>query len=114
MPGHGGPDRGGGGGSFSGITDEALARLGRRRRVSLSVKNLLVLPEIIRTSDLVAVVPSRLDQGVPGLTCMAPPVDVPGFTKVLAWHARSHRDAGHRWLRELLVESCTGVADDVG
>ncbi len=95
------------GGSFAGITDEALARLGRSRRVSLSVKNFLVLPDIIRSSDLVAVVPSRLVRGQPGLICVDPPLDVPGFTKVLAWHERSHRDAGHRWLRELLVSSCS-------
>lgn len=101
------------GGSFSGITDEALARLGHQRRVSLSVKNFLVLPEIIRTSNLVAVVPSRLVLGLPGLTSLTPPVEVPGFTKVLAWHARSHRDAGHRWLRELLVERCAAAAGDV-
>lgn len=95
------------GGSFSGITDEALARVGRRRRVSLSVKNFLVLPDIIRASDLVAVVPSRLVRGQPGLMCIDPPLDVPGFTKVLVWHERSHRDAGHRWLRELLVSCCS-------
>lgn len=102
------------GGAFSGITDEVLAGLGRRRRVSLSVKNFLVLPEIIRASDLLAVVPSRLVKDLPGLTSVAPPVEVPGFTKVLAWHARSHRDAGHRWLRELLVETCAGAAQGAG
>lgn len=98
------------GGAFTGITDEALARVGRSRRVCLSVKNFLVLPDIIRDSDLVAVVPSRLVLGLPGLVCVGPPVDVPGFTKVLAWHERSHRDAGHRWLRELLVSRCGDVS----
>jgi DNA-binding transcriptional LysR family regulator len=94
------------GGSFSGITDDALARLQRSRRVCLSVKNFLVLPDIIRSSDLVAVVPSRLVRDMPGLICLPPPLAIPGFTKVLAWHERSHRDPGHRWLRELLVSRC--------
>ena len=32
--------------------------------------------------------------------------NIPGFTKMLAWHERSHQDAGHRWIRELLVRCC--------
>lgn len=97
------------GGGFAGITDDALARLGRTRRVCLSVKSFLVLPEILRASDLIAVVPSRLVTGLPGLVCCKPPLEVPGFTKVLAWHERTHRDLGHRWLRELLFETCGGA-----
>lgn len=94
------------GGGFAGVTDEALARVGRSRRVCLSVKSFLVLPDILRASDLVAVVPRRLVAGLPGLVCFEPPVDVPGFTKVIAWHERTHRDPARRWLRELLVKRC--------
>lgn len=91
---------------FRGVTDDALARLGLERRVSLSVKRFLVLPEILRASDLVAVVPRRLVEGLEGLKLMAPPLEIPGFTKTAAWHERTHRDPAHRWLRELLVEAC--------
>jgi len=94
------------GGGFRGVTDEALEALGRSRRVSLSVKSFLVVPEILRSSDMVAVVPSRLVVGVSGLTICEPPLPVPGFTKTAAWHERSHRDAGQRWLRQLLFETC--------
>lgn len=98
------------GGGFSGVTDAALARLGRTRNVSLSVKSFLVLPEILRASDLVSVVPRRLVASLPGLVLSEPPVEIPGFTKVVAWHERTHRDAGHRWLRELLFETCAEPA----
>ncbi|KAF7600115.1 MAG: transcriptional regulator [Candidatus Dactylopiibacterium carminicum] len=94
------------GGSFSGVTDEALARAGRTRRVSLSVQSFLVLPEILRQSDLVAVLPERLVADVPGLRLFDPPVEIPGFTKMLVWHERNHGSPGQRWLRELLVASC--------
>ncbi len=94
------------GGGFSGVTDEALAKLGRTRRVTVSVGNFLILPEILRASDLVAVVPRRLVAGVEGLALLDPPVEIPGFTKVVAWHARTHRHPGHRWLRALLFETC--------
>lgn len=94
------------GGGFSGVTDEALVGLGLARRVSLSVTSFLVLPEILRNSDLIAVVPRRLAQQTTGLAVREPPLEIPGFTKTLAWHERTHRDAAHRWLRELLLEVC--------
>ena len=93
------------GGNFSGVTDEALASLGRTRRVTLSVCSFLVLPEILRVSDLISVVPKRLTQDLPGLTVLPPPLDIQGFSKIVVWHERTHRDAGHRWLRELLFST---------
>ncbi|PVX61332.1 LysR family transcriptional regulator [Paraburkholderia unamae] len=97
------------GGSLSGVTDEALARIGRARRVTVSVNSFLVLPDILLTSDLIAVVPSRLAQGVQGLAVVEPPLEVPGFTKTLAWHERSHRAPGQRWVRALLFGTCEGL-----
>jgi len=94
------------GGAFRGATDEALARVGRARRVSLSVPCFLVLPEILRTSDLIAVAPSRLIAGSPGLVSMAPPVDIAGFTKIVTWHDRTHNDPAHAWVRAVLLETC--------
>lgn len=94
------------GGAFRGVTDDALAALGRERRVTLSVKSFLLLPEILRASDLIAVVPSRLAHRAQGLALMEPPVAVPCFTKTLSWHERTHHNPGHRWLRELMVETC--------
>ena len=96
------------GGAFRGVTDDALARVGRARRVSLSVPCFLVLPEILRTSDLIAVAPSRLIAGSPGLISMAPPVAIPGFTKIATWHERTHNDPAHAWVRALLQETCRG------
>ncbi|MFJ3055333.1 LysR family transcriptional regulator [Herbaspirillum sp. NPDC087042] len=97
---------------FHGVTDEALARLGLQRRVSLSVKRFLVLPDILRATDMVAVVPQRLVAGVEGLKLLAPPLPIPGFTKIAAWHERSHRDPAQRWLRQLLFASCGRPALD--
>ena len=48
------------GGSFEGPTNQALARLRLRRKVGYSVPSFLLMPEILETDDLVAVVPSRL------------------------------------------------------
>lgn len=94
------------GGSFQGVTDQALARIGRSRRVTLSVTSFLVLPEILRTRDLIAVVPRRLALHADGLVMLEPPVEVPGFSKTLAWHERTHHDPGQQWLRTLLIDTC--------
>ena len=98
------------GGGFSGVTDQALEAIGRSRRVVLSVTSFLVLPRILRESDLMAVVPSRLVAREKGLAVFRPPLDIPGFRKNAAWHARTHRDAGHRWARELLFKVCQSIA----
>lgn len=96
------------GGSFRGVTDEALQALGKQRQVTLSVKSFLVLPDILRASDMIAILPSRLVQGAEGLAVFPPPLEVPGFTKIAVWHERRHRDSAHRWLRELLFRQYDG------
>ncbi|HEX8544584.1 MAG TPA: LysR substrate-binding domain-containing protein [Pseudomonas sp.] len=93
------------GGGFRGVTDIALARIGRTRRVISSVTSFLILPELLMQSDLIAVVPRRLALHETGLCMMEPPVEIPGFSKTLVWHERTHRDAGHQWIRSLLLET---------
>jgi DNA-binding transcriptional LysR family regulator len=91
-------------GRFAGPTDQALARLGRARRVVLSVPGFLVLPDILQTDDLIAVVPERVLRGrLAGLRTFTPPVAIPTFAVVALWHPRLHKDPAHRWFRELLA-----------
>lgn len=97
------------GGGFHRATDQALAKLGRSRQVKVSVPSFVMLLDIIRTSDLMALVPSRLLEGTAGLVRLVPPLEVKGFTKTLVWHPRTHEDPGHRWVRELLAKSCAGI-----
>jgi DNA-binding transcriptional LysR family regulator len=91
-------------GGFVGPTDEALARVGRKRRVVVSAPGFLILPELLKVDDLIAVVPERVLRGrLAGLRTFVPPVAVPGFSVILLWHQRVHNDAAHRWMRELLA-----------
>lgn len=92
------------GGCFSGVTDEALAKIGRERQVMLSVKSFLVMTNIIRASDLIAVVPRRLVQSLDGLVIQETPLPVEGYSLVAAWHERTHQDPAHRWIRDVLFE----------
>ncbi|MDO4247829.1 MAG: LysR family transcriptional regulator [Neisseria sp.] len=100
------------GGSFSGVTDQALAQAGLARRVAVSVQNFLILPELLRCSDLLAVAPQKLVAGLSGIKTFAPPLAITGFTKTLVWHERSHRDPAYRWLRQLMAHCCeTGAVE---
>jgi DNA-binding transcriptional LysR family regulator len=97
-------------GRFVGPVDRALAQVGRRRRVVLAAPGFLILPEILQTDDLIAVVPERVLRGrMSGLRTFAPPVAVPGFNVVLLWHQRLHEDPAHRWLRELLADTARSL-----
>ena len=91
-------------GSFRGPTDEALAIQGRSRRVGLAVNSFLVLPEILRVTDMIAVVPRRLACRHDHMVIVPPPLEIPGFTKSMAWHERVHRDPAHQWIRALCAE----------
>jgi DNA-binding transcriptional LysR family regulator len=101
------------GGSFHGITDEMLAQVGRERRVALSIHSFLALAELLRTTNLISVVPRRLAASTEGLALVEPPIAIPGFTKIAVWHGRTHNDEGHRWARGMLFETC-GAVDALG
>lgn len=89
------------GGGFVGVVDEALGRLGRTRRVVVSLTSFLVAPQLVAESDLICTVPTRLARRWSGaLTVMAPPCEVGAFSVHMGWHPRAHSDPAQRWLRD--------------
>jgi len=83
--------------------DDALAREGHRRRVTLTVPHFLVAPHVIATTDLVWTAPVGLARafGHLPLAVREPPLRTEGFTVSMRWHVRLDRDPGLRWLRGL-------------
>lgn len=94
------------GGNFVTAVDHALAAMGYARRVVLSAASFLAVPDILKESDFVALVPSRLLQGrrSAGLMCIKPPFPVEGFDVNMVWHERNHGHAAQRWLRDAVVQ----------
>jgi DNA-binding transcriptional LysR family regulator len=91
---------------FTGPVDHALAQLGRERQVVISVPGFLILPAVLATDDLIAVVPERVVRGrLDGLRIFTPPVAIPEFNVIALWHHRLHKDPAHRWLRGLVTET---------
>jgi DNA-binding transcriptional LysR family regulator len=93
------------GGGFFGITDSVLAEAGLVRRVVLSVPHFLFVISVLASTDLVAMLPSRLVRNSSGLQVVEPPVDIPGYEMAMLWHERSHRDPAHQWLREYIMDA---------
>jgi DNA-binding transcriptional LysR family regulator len=100
-------------GSFAGATDQALAAVGRKRRVVLSVSSILVLPTVLRSTDLIAVTPARFAVDVPGLVVRGSPIPIQGFTVSAVWHERSHLDPARSWSRSLLIRTCDRLGQGV-
>jgi DNA-binding transcriptional LysR family regulator len=99
-----------GGGTFAGQTDEALAAVGRRRKVRLTVPHFLMVPEIVARTDMIAVLPERLARGyAKKLSIFDAPLKLGGLTIAAIWHERTHHDPAQVWLRQALID-LTGKA----
>lgn len=93
--------------------DEALARMGRTRRVKLRVPNFLAAVEIAARSDLVMTLPSSLARAAATMgrfISLPPPLDLGRFTMSLAWHARQQDAPRHIWLRRAIVAAAVDMA----
>ncbi|MCK9507311.1 MAG: LysR family transcriptional regulator [Pigmentiphaga sp.] len=77
------------------------------RRIGLTVPHFTVVPELVRQTDLLAVIPSlalRFTRSLDGLRKLELPLKPPVFRVHQYWHARNHRDAAHKWLRSIIAE----------
>jgi DNA-binding transcriptional LysR family regulator len=91
-----------------GVVDDALAALGLTRRVRLALPHLMALPEILRSTDLVATVPARAAARFgPGITTFD--VDFLGladWTLHMLWSPFARKDRAHALLRATVAEAC--------
>ena len=96
--------------SFSGrpygFVDEALASIGRQRRIVLTVNQFFTAGQVVVNSDLLTVLPRHFvpttgmsDQ----LVLRDLPLDVPPVHVEALWHRRLQHDSAHQWLRAQLL-----------
>lgn len=98
--------------SFSGrpfgFIDEALATLGRERRVVLTVNQFFTAGRVVANSNLLTVLPRHF-VGVTGiadaLVLRKLPFAVPAVHVDALWHRRRDQDSAHRWLRDTIRRS---------
>lgn len=100
-------------GDAAGPTDEALARIGRQRKIGLVVPGFSVVGALLEQTDLVAVLPERLTRIMRrDLVCFEPPVAVEGFDLDVFWSPRLDQDLMHGWLREAIRQSSQKLAGE--
>ncbi len=96
--------------SFSGkpygFVDEALASIGRQRRIVMTVNQFSTAGQVVVNSDLLTVLPRHF---VPttglgdALVLRDLPLDVPPVHVEALWHRRMQHDSAHQWLRAQLL-----------
>lgn len=91
-----------------GLVDTALAALGHKRRVALTVNQFHTAGLVVQRSDLLTVWPRSLlsAAGLEGAFALQPlPFTMGGVQVESLWHMRREADGAHRWLRERLREA---------
>lgn len=99
-------------GRARGFVDEALSRLGRERRVRVTVNQFYTAAAVVQGSDLLTVLPRNYAQTAAfqgPLEVRDLPFELPGIEVSLLWHGRHEQDTAQRWLRELLARAAAQV-----
>ena len=98
-----------------GLVDQALASLGRRRRIVLTVNQFFTAGRLATQTDLLTVLPSTF-VGAAGygdrLVTRELPFDLRRVEVEMLWHARRDADPAHRWLRALVLAAANPAGAD--
>ena len=91
--------------SLWGPIDDALAAIGRSRRVAAAVPSFHTLFEILESDDFIAFVPERLlAKRRFSLRIFETELKTPSVEVTAYWHPRVSDDARHMWVREILLK----------
>ena len=96
------------------FVDKVIVSKGQKRMIALNLPHWLVLPQVLRDSDLVSVMPERLFFALNDdeLAICELPFRADVFEWSLYWHRRQDRNPSIRWLRTQFVKAVdTGSHD---
>ncbi len=101
-------------GKLTAMGDAALARVGRARRVVMTLPVFSGVYRAVSESDLIALIPRQLALRVApkaGLSVYQPPMPVDPAQIMMVWHKRSTASPAHRWLRDRIAEILNPLDD---
>lgn len=94
-------------GLATGLADQALAVMGLQRAIACNVTGFSTALSLVRTTDLVTVVPQRHTAGLlAGLYCFPLPFALPEIVISAMWHPRHDADQAHAWFRQVVRSAC--------
>lgn len=94
-------------GNLKAMGDAALARVGRERRVVMTMPVFSGICNAVAGSELVALLPAQLAEVMVSrgkLSTYVPPMSIDPAQICMVWHKRRTNSAAHRWLRETVHE----------
>lgn len=103
-------------GSMTGMTDDALAAIGRNRRVSLALPHFQAIALAVAGGNFLAAVPeqfARLAARELPIALYEAPLPIPVPEVRIYWHARHDDEAPHQWMRNQVLATvhALGFAD---
>ena len=95
-----------------GWVDDALAAIGKKRRIRVFTRHYQAAMKLAEARDLVVTLPTRAANLVkenPEVVILDPPFEIPEIELQMAWSPLLQHNPAHHWLRGVIVE----VAKDV-
>ena len=92
--------------------DQAVSSLRRRLRVALQVQNVFAVANVVAGSNFIATVPERLARSFSEkfpIQILPLPLNVPDMRIAVYWHERTHKQAAHKWFRQLLADTAKRI-----
>jgi DNA-binding transcriptional LysR family regulator len=96
-----------------GWVDDALAKLGKTRRIRVFTRHYQAAMKLAQLRDLIVTLPSKaaklLDDD-PNVISLPPPFEIPEIELKMAWSPLLQNNPAHQWLRRMITE----VTQDLG
>ncbi|WP_394205370.1 LysR family transcriptional regulator [Shewanella waksmanii] len=95
-----------------GWVDEALSRIGQKRRITVFTRHYQAACLLAEQQDLIATIPSKMARqhdNNPNVTILEPPFIIPPIALTMAWSPLLQHNPAHRWMRLLITQT----ADDL-
>ena len=89
-----------------GWVDDALAKLGKKRRIRVFTRHYHAAMKLAEMRDLVVTLPTRaanLAKDNPDVVILQAPFEIPEMELKMAWSPLLHHNPAHRWLRGLIA-----------
>ncbi len=89
-----------------GVVDAALAKLGLKRRLALTLPHLYAAPSLVASSDMIATILEGVLEasGQAEYLCVRkPPIQLDPISFTLSWHRRNDTHPAQRWFRDCIT-----------
>lgn len=97
-----------------GWVDEALGKLDAKREITVFTRHYQAALLLGEQEDLIVTIPTiaaRTMSNNPKVVILDPPFDIPRMRLKMVWSPLLQRDPGHKWLRQMIKDVSSEIAD---